>query len=453
MTASEEPTAVRERLVERTLPDLRRTCASVFARDLRNEAPLLAYDATVPRLPASNAKLITAARGFVELGPGYRYETAVHPTGTVRDGELLGDLVIVGGGDPDLSQSDLLTLADRIADGGIDTVVGAITVDASAFDEQTLGPGWTWDDSQFTYGAKSTPLALGRNTVDITVSHRNGTIDVDVSPKSQIVRTEVDVAGKLDDEVDLEVFKRRASEVIQVEGTIPPGETVVRTSPVDDPMFHAVSLFKRALAEKGVEVSGWINVESKPVKRRERPIATVESAPLAVLTERMLHRSDNFYAEQLARTVAREVDGRGTWEAWEAHVTEFVRELGHDAVRLRDGSGLSRYDLVSAAAIVDVLDWCLEQSWASEYYESLPRCGKEGTVENRLPDVSAGVRAKTGTLTGARALSGFIEDQAGEPAIAFSILTSSLTGVSEANATKCIDDLVQELVRCSDLAI
>ncbi|WP_019992167.1 D-alanyl-D-alanine carboxypeptidase/D-alanyl-D-alanine endopeptidase [Natronorubrum tibetense] len=435
--------------VESVLPALDRISASVYAVDLRTDEPIVAINPEVPLLPASNAKLVTAARAFAELGPAYRFETTLHAVGEIKDGHLLGDLVLTGRGAPDLSQADLMTLADGVAGSGIDTVAGELVVDTSAFDRESLGPGWTWDDGQFAYGAKSTPLAVERNTVDITVSHRTDSVTVDASPTSEIVRIESDVETGPSER--LEVYKKRASEIIRVEGEIPPGETAVEASPVDDPMMHASSLLQDALEANEIDIDGWTRIENDPVETDGLPCATVESAPLSTLVRDMLVSSDNFVAEQLARTVALELEGKGSWGIWEEHADAFLADRGADAVRLRDGSGLSRYNLLSAASVSAVLEWVLEQPWSEQYRQSLPLAGVEGTVENRLTDISAPVRAKTGTLTGVRTLSGYVEDPGGEPAVVFSCLLSNLTGDLEATATDRIDELVGEIVAATDL--
>ncbi|MFP8958776.1 D-alanyl-D-alanine carboxypeptidase/D-alanyl-D-alanine-endopeptidase [Natrialbaceae archaeon A-CW3] len=423
--------------------------AGVYAIDRRTGETLFAVNPDVPLLPASNAKLITAARAFADLSPAYRFETTVHATGEFHGSQLVGDLVLTGRGAPDLAQADLLALAEDVADTGIETVAGELVIDASAFDAQSLGPGWTWDDGQFEYGAKSTPLAVERNTVDITIANRDGSIQVDASPTSEIVRFDVDV--ETGPTAALDVYKKRASEVIRVEGQVPPDETTIEASPVDDPMMHAASLFRDALAQHGVEFDGWTRIESEPVATPTTPCAVVESDPLPEIVREMCWHSDNFAAEQLARTIALERDGQGSWTTWERHATEFLEARGAAAVRLRDGSGLSRYNLLSATSITAVLEWCLEQPWADAYRQSLPRAGEEGTVASRLEEVTPTIRAKTGTLTGARALSGYVEDDTGDPAVVFSCLFSNLTDDLEMSATDRIDDVVREIVARSGL--
>ncbi|WP_253184521.1 D-alanyl-D-alanine carboxypeptidase [Natrialba sp. SSL1] len=106
---------------------------------------------------------------------------------------------------------------------------------------------------------------------------------------------------------------------------------------------------------------------------------------------------------------------------------------------------------MSAASIAAVLEWSLDQLWGDRYRSSLPLAGVEGTVSNRLEDAPLPVRAKTGTLTGVRTLSGYVEDRENEPAIVFSCLLSNLTGDHEAVATDRIDDLVESIIETAAL--
>lgn len=446
------PCARGNEFIERTLPDRDHTTASVYAWDRRTEEPLVAHDRDVPMLPASNAKLVTAALGFAELGPTYAFETTVHAIGEVCDGRV-GDLVVTGSGAPDLSRSDLTDLARAVREREIETIAGDLVIDASAFDGGSLGPGWTWDDGQFAYGAESTLLALEGNTIDITVTHQNGSVHVDASPASNTVDLDIDVAvdASRDANADLSVYKDQSG-VIRVEGTVPPESTVVESGPVDDPMMHAGHVLEDALEATGVTVDGRIRIENEPVQTPGAPCAAVTSAPLSDLVRPMLVHSDNFVAEQLARTVARDCGGTGSWETWGDRSGAFFEEHSTSGVRLCDGSGLSRYNLLSAASIVSTLEWCLDRPWGEQYRRSLPETGAEGTVEARLGDLPdrITVRAKTGTLTGVRTLSGYVFDD-GEPVVTFSCLLSNLTGEYEEKATERIDSFVRELVSTAEL--
>jgi serine-type D-Ala-D-Ala carboxypeptidase/endopeptidase (penicillin-binding protein 4) len=444
--ASDEGT--RSTAVATAIGDDQATTASVLARDLLTGETVAAYDPWRPLPPASNTKLLTAAIGFETLGPEFRFETTLRATGEREDERLVGDLVLTGSGAPDLSQADLATLAECVRERGIERVSGQVVLDASAFSEESLGPGWTWDDEQFAYGAKSTPIALSRNVVEITVAGSETGFDADVSPASKLVRLDVDVEP-CEDEGSIEVYKRRASEVIHVDGRLPPGSSRTEESPVDDPMMHCGHVFRNALSEAGVTVDGWATITAEPVPDG-RTLGSVDSAPLSRIVRGMCVSSDNFVAEQVARAVARERRGEGSWDAWSEIVSAFLDARSIPVSRIRDGSGLSRYNLLPAAAVVETLEWGTRRPWAETYRTSLPVAGEEGTVKGRLSELPVTVRAKTGTLTGTRALSGYVETD-DVPRIAFSCLLSNLAGEAEARAVDRIDDVVRRIVDLSGL--
>lgn len=416
--------------------------ASVLAVDRRTDEVIASHAPDRPLAPASNTKLVTAALGFEKLGPDYRFETTLHAMGERRGSRLVGDLVLTGRGAPDLSQAQLMALAEQVREAGIEVITGEIVLDASAFGRESLGPGWTWDDQQFDYGAKSTPIAVEGNTVEIALSHRDNAIEADVSPQSRMVRLDVDVDVREGAETAVEMYKKRASEVIRVEGEIAPGATVVEESPVDDPMMHCGSVFRDALEAKGVTLEGWTSITREPTSGDAERIGVVRSAPLSELIGEMLVNSRNFTAEQLARTLALDRSGTGSWSEWERAADEFLRELDAGPARIRDGSGISRYNLLSASGVVTVLEWCLDRPWGARFHESLPLAGSEGTVGDRLSDLDATVHAKTGSLTGTRTLSGYIGD-VGDPDVTFACLLSNLTDDHEDGATDVLDDLAR----------
>ncbi len=407
-----------------TIPDS--VGASATARELGG-VELVARDPDVPHPPASNAKLLTAALALHHLGPDYRFETSVSRAGD--------SLALAGRGNPSLSPVELSALAEGVGNAGIDAAA-RLVADAGWFAGPSRGPGWTWEDGKYGYGAESTALALAGNAVSVTVS---GT-DVEVTPETDAVELVADFDRSAD---ELRVYRDPRDGTIRVEGR-PPDQPRTETVPVDDPVRHCLLAFRDALADAGVTVSENPRTPADAeTSAAGETIATVRSPPVSELVREMNVPSDNFLAEQLARTVAREVRGEGSWEAWEDVVGEFLEERGAGGFRIRDGSGLSRYNLISSRGLVGVLEWAAERPWSATFFDSLPAPG-EGTLENRLLDADREVRAKTGTLTGSRTLSGIVRRD-GERDVAFSILLSGLTGADEENARETIDEFVREL--------
>jgi serine-type D-Ala-D-Ala carboxypeptidase/endopeptidase (penicillin-binding protein 4) len=395
---------------------------SVLARELGGSV-LASRNPDVPLPPASNTKLLTAALALHHLGPDYRFETHVSRAGD--------SLVLSGRGNPSLSPTDLSLLAEFVRDAGIDGV-GDVVAERGSFGDQTRGPGWTWEDGRHGYGAKSTALALSGNRVSVTVS---GT-DVEVAPNTDAVElhTEFDETAE-----KLRMFRDCPGNAIRVEGK-PSEEAQTETVPVGDPVRHCLLAFRDALEGAGIDHDGGFRVTDEG--EAGETVATVKSPPVADLVREMNVPSDNFLAEQLARTVAREVRGDGSWDTWEHVVGDFLDARDAGRVRIRDGSGLSRYNRISASGLVRTLEWVAERPWSETFFASLPTAG-EGTLANRLADVP-GVRAKTGTLTGSRALSGIVRREDGTDVV-FSVLLGGLVGDDEERARERIDAFVSEL--------
>jgi D-alanyl-D-alanine carboxypeptidase/D-alanyl-D-alanine-endopeptidase (penicillin-binding protein 4) len=381
--------------------------------------------------PASNTKLITAGLALDRLGPDYRYESRVLGRGPVAGGVLEGDLRFVGSGAPDVDPSDLSALAAAIGEQ-VDRVGGDLLVDGTRFSGGSLGPGWTHGDQRHSYGAPSTAAALDRNQVTVSVTAGDADApSVSIDPETPTVSVDADVDCDPDATADdLRVSTDADSGAITVRGEIPPDAgTVERTAPVPAPERHLGFALRSALADAGVALDGTVRVLREEAERSDdrsdspAVAAAVESASARELVREMNVPSDNFVAEQLARTVARAETGEGSWDAWEAVVAAHFEELGVETVRIRDGSGLSRYNLVPARGLIEHLRWVDERPWSEAFFDSLPTPGT-GTLSDRLDGVP--VAAKTGTITGTSALSGVVRRTEREDAL-FAVVHGGLT--------------------------
>jgi D-alanyl-D-alanine carboxypeptidase/D-alanyl-D-alanine-endopeptidase (penicillin-binding protein 4) len=212
---------------------------------------------------------------------------------------------------------------------------------------------------------------------------------------------------------------------------------------ITDPTRYVAHVLRDVLVEQGVSVRGEpkdaddLSIKPDVNAVEMRPVATYRSPPLRKIVRTMNHESHNLYAEQLLRTMA-VVNAPDTTDEDLKHgsaalgvlaVRSSLAETGIDTSRvfLQGGSGLSRKNLASPRAFVRLLEhvWTeADTTTRSAFTESLPRGGEEGTLEYRFDEgAPAGgrVRAKTGTLTGVSALSGYVETEGGVP-LAFSIL-------------------------------
>lgn len=390
--------------------------------------------------PASNLKLFTAASALLALGPDHRFVTPLLATGPVDGDTLRGDLVLGGAGDPDLVTEDLAALADTLAALGVRAVEGDVRADASRFDDVEWGPGWMWDDGPYWYWPYVSALTLNDNTVTVVVRPGPGPGDpvtATLVPATGYVAVNVRAVTVADSAGALDVVRHWTPKenVIDVEGTMAAGsDSVAEIRTVEDPARYAATVFAELLEARGIAIAG------EPTRAPLEPgvpadtLARHVSEPLAESVRNFLKISDNLTGEQLVKTLAAEIDGPpGSYDAGLAVERRILAgEAGIDTTRvhLADGSGVSRYNLVTARGITTLLAAMdaredLREAW----WAALPIAGVDGTLEDRMRGTAAEGRArgKTGTLSGVTALSGYVPTAGGET-LAYSMIFEFFTG-------------------------
>jgi D-alanyl-D-alanine carboxypeptidase/D-alanyl-D-alanine-endopeptidase (penicillin-binding protein 4) len=411
-----------------------------------NRPTLWAKDAEHRFMPASNLKLYTAALALRQLGAQRTFSTTVVARGAINNGVLDGELRLVGGGDPSLSSDDLRQLAQQVAATGLQRVRGDVVGDGSLFTAESFGgrypDGWTLDDALWYYGPEVSALAVNRNQVDVFLtgaSHSGEAATLRIEPSLELHRFSVlsnvttggkELAGKSTEELlrfDRATNGDAISRVLTISGQIAPGQTVTDGFAVADPPGWAAAIFHRALQEQGVTVeSGAIQASTAG----SRNLAIHQSPPVRILLQRFLKNSDNLYGEMLLRAAARYSDNRpGAGTATRGHQLLFawLKQNGVDtaALRMTDGSGLSRYNLVTPRATVQLLAAVQRLPGGDAIWNSLPIAGVDGTLGRRMKGTPAqnNVRAKTGTFSIVSTLSGYVTTRDGHR-LAVSLLTN-----------------------------
>lgn len=439
---------------------LEEAAISAFARDLESGETLLDSGSRRPVPLASTAKVVTTAAAFDALGPDYRYETTV---GILEDHNAPGQvesLGIIASGDPDLTADDLRDLAGTVATH-VDRVRGPIVVDVSVFDDGEHGPAWTVGDTTAAYGAKSSALMVDRNQVTVTVT-RDGDdceLEVDLEPDSGLFDVENTLECVDDDRFVTIGTSDHWTNTVEIAGRIEPDDEATAAVPVGTPNEHAAAVFARALENEGVEFNTRgegrpeITLATEPLELADS-LATHESRSLSAITDDLNDWSYNMVAENVARTVSYEEAGTGTWLNWEDQLATRLADAGAETAQLRDGSGLSRHNLASARDVVAMIEWGLDHEWGETFQETIPIAGEEGTVRNRLGDVEATIRAKSGSLRGVTCLAGVVEADDGTPVTSFAVLAANLTGERATGASPRVDELVTAIADASatDLA-
>ena len=409
-----------------------------------DQAILYSHDADKLFTPASNTKILTVLTALLRLGGEFRYQTEVACTGDLREnGVLKGDLYIKGYGDPTLHTGEPfqvhagVSLSDIVASirqKNIREINGNIVVDASYFDDQRLGDGWAWDYESEYYSAQTSALSVNRGVVQ--VHYRPGVapgdrVEVSLTPKTSYVQLRVDAKTVPAGEPNtLQIGRQRGTNEICVSGNLPVAEEGSHFVTVDDPALLVGTLLKELLEEAGVVLSAACQVQQGIVPDQSDQIALCESAPLKEIVKHLNKTSDNHYAEMLLKTMGAILKGEGSAQAGIQVVRETLQELGVDSrYELRDGSGLSPYNLVSPRQVLTVLEAMMDTSEYENLLHSFPIIGVDGTLESRLKDhpLCGQVKAKTGSLVSVSSLSGYATLPSGERVV-FSILGNRYPG-------------------------
>ncbi len=401
-------------------------------------------------VPASNTKLFTAAMALQELGPQLRIRTSLYASAKPgADGALAGDLILYGRGDPTLMRpwnggpyrpDPLEALARQLQDQGVRTIQGSLVGDDSYFSAPPYGPGWEWEDLRFAYAAEPTALTLHHNAVDLwvypaTVPDRPCWIFA--QPGQGLLTfdnaTRTCAPGA---EQPIQADRLPGASVIRVTGSLAPGAAPVRlTVTVRDSALWAARLLERALARHGIRVLG--QVKAMHSQDRGAPLATdrltelghLESPPLLEILRDLAKDSNNLYAElMLLQAGARRPGPGGTVDRGLAVMAGWMARTGlpPGGAVLEEGAGLSRKNLVTPDAIVQLLVHMDRQPEAAAFRSLLPVAGVDGTLRQRLAGGAAqgNLRAKTGTLRNTHALSGYVTSAGGER-LAFAILRNN----------------------------
>jgi serine-type D-Ala-D-Ala carboxypeptidase/endopeptidase (penicillin-binding protein 4) len=393
------------------------------------------YELNAGRLfaPASNTKLFTAALALERLGPDYRFRTRVVADGMPDEaGRLKGELRLAGGGDPTLgADAGLDTLADQVLARGVRRIEGDLVGDDTAYAWEPYPQGWEQDDTLPDYGAPVSALTLNNNT--ITVRVRAGHVFVWPPIEYYALDNRVRAAPGLENAVWLE--RVLGSRQVRLWGSMSsdPAAEIRRTIAVDDPALYAALAFRDALERRGVAVAGRPVARHRFLNESPAPAAAGlqlgerQSAPLIELLRTMQKNSVNLYAELALREVARARRGAGSMKGALDERRQFLTELGiaQTDFRLTDGSGLSDLNLVSPAAVVKVLRHMYASKEGPAWVALLPVGAQDGTLAERFRGTAGArrIHAKTGTLSHASALSGYVEGRRGT--VAFSILVNN----------------------------
>lgn len=339
---------------------------------------------------------------------------------------------------------------------GVDEIRGNIIGDDNAFDDVGLGDGWSWDYESYWYSAPASALSFNDNCVDISVEPTDigERANLSVLPSTRYVVIVNDVFTVKDDSSSkIDLTRDRGTNIVRISGTIKYSSQPQKIySTINNPTQYFVISLKEVLEKKGIKVTGFaLDVDDLDIGVNYKEcqlLLTHNSVPLRDIVRVINKSSQNFFAEQLLKTIGYEKFKLGSADNGFNASKDFLVQVGinPEGLIVADGSGLSRLNLVTPQHIVRLLEYYSKSHLFEDFYNSLPVAGKDGTLARRMVKTRAqdNVRAKTGFLGNVRSLSGYIRTGDGE-LLAFSMIANNF------NIPVVLADNIQDMV-CIRLA-
>ena len=419
-------------------------------------------------------KLYTVATGLDRLSPDYHFVTSVYASAKPdASGNVPGDLTIYGRGDPSIAArfngdyfKGIDDLASRVAAAGVKRVTGDLVGDESYFSGLPYGSGWQWEDLQWGFGAEVSALSVNDNLVNLSIrpgAQVGAPAVASTDPPNPLltINNQLTTVAR-GSKRNLLVHRGLDSNVVEIQGSLALDDSgFTGRLGVARPALLFIYLLRSALAKKGVIISGksrtiapslFVAGANPGPASGLVELTNLQSPPFSVIAAQTLKPSQNLYAELILRTLGRVVPSSSSNSPDVARTSEsngvevvraFLREAGVDAssLSLSDGSGLSRDDMVTAEATLQLLTYMRRHRYGNVFRDALPIAGIDGTIRNRMKGTLAqnNLRAKTGELRSASSLSGFVTTAAGEELV-FSIMVNNFPdGVNPPSA--CIDPI------------
>lgn len=412
-------------------------------------------------MPASNEKIITSAAALTKLGPSFKFTTEVFYTGEIKDSVLFGNLIVRSNGDPtfylrfyDDPREIFFQWAKKLDSLGIKKITGDVIGDDNLFDDEHLGSGWSYDYLDSWYAAEVGALQFNENYVDLKI-YPPRTKDESTVIIPNVESRFYNIVNKLEavdtGKTDFSVTRDFGSNDIVIEGIVKIGDKFYSVSPsITNPTLYYATALKEALEKSGLKVDGYAmdidDVDTFAVSDTIK-IFTHYSPPLMDILKELMKVSQNLYAETMTRLLGLVEYGEGSFKNGKKVIQEVLESFGieKDTYSYADGSGLTRYNFVSPEQLVIILSEMYKSQYKDIWIDMLPIAGVDGTLRNRMKGTSAenNVKAKTGTISNVRGLSGYVTTGDGEELV-FSFLVNGHLLTSK--DTEKITDSILEMI-------
>jgi D-alanyl-D-alanine carboxypeptidase/D-alanyl-D-alanine-endopeptidase (penicillin-binding protein 4) len=458
ISAQKQPAYLQQKIASwQTSAELKNSSIGIAVTDNLTGEELVK---TVPQLslvPASILKTVTTATALDFFGSGFRFKTTLSYSGTVRNDTLLGNLQITGGGDPTLGSMyfpDNINFLDEwvkvVASNRIRVVTGNLIVDASIYEKIQVPGSWVWEDLGNYFGAGASGLSVFDNMYEIHLKSPatagKPTKITKITPEIQGLDLQNEVSSSDVNSDQSYVFGSPEDSRRVIRGTIPKDKSdfVVKAS-VPNPPALLANEFRNKLANKGIILKGTTNF-AKAITENSILTETL-SPPLRDIIRATNYESVNLFAEHFLKHLAWQKTGLGTTGDGCKFIIDFWKDKGLDVTGffMNDGSGLSRFNAITASQMCGILNYMKTKSiYSADFYQSLPLAGN-GTLTafNAENFPNNCLRAKSGSMTRVRCYAGYLTTDSGRQ-LSFAVMLNNFS-CSMSEATRKIEELLMEL--------
>lgn len=437
---------------------------SFCVKDAESGATVFENKPGTSLIPGSVLKIITSAVALEMLGPDHTFKTIIGYSGKFSpgSGELNGNIIIKGGGDPVLGSENFNEHYKGFAEKwvaainktGIKRINGQVITDDSYFDYMPVPSKWLWEDAGNYYGAGAYGLSVFDNTYFIRFNTKDNSrppLITAIFPEEcrYELANRLTASGKQDKGF---VFAAPYTETGSLEGIIPEGsEDFILKAAIPDPPLLMARIIDSKLRNAGIRISG------KPTTARMTQIPPTGFTAVNEITSPLLkdiirilnHESVNLYAEHLVKELGRTFHDNGSTQEGLSVIMNFLKEkdILSGGLFMEDGSGLSPLNAVSSEQIVEILRYMKKESpYYDDFIASFPDPGKEGTMRNyfRDPLFSNTLKAKSGSMTRVRGYAGYLTTLSGRNLV-FCILVNNYSGPSRTLVSN-IEEILKDII-------
>lgn len=422
--------------------DFSNSSIAIKVRNLDKKQDLYTYNADKLMTPASNTKILTTFLALQKLGKDYSFITELATDGyhEVSDKVFnIDNLYVNLSGDPTFTNKTLESLVKKLKEQGIKEIKNDVIIEKNFFDNIVYGPGWMWDDLSDCDDSPISPLYMDDNCLRVKIKEKKQSFDITTPNHITVDTSELKISTKNQPD-NIKVKNFDDGRTLYLAGNIGSDSTYeIEQSITNHEKYFASVLYD--ILQKEYNFTGKITISD--VRNKETlTLVSNKSIPLKDILKKFDKESHNLTGELILKMTALSETGEGSTKKGTTVLKKELDKLfPNSKFNIVDGSGLSRYNLITPNLLVSVLEYLYKSPHKDIVFSAFPIGGVEGTLRNRLKNIkNYKVIAKSGSMTGVNCLSGYLTKK-GKDTIAFSIMINN-SNLSPQNLRDIQDKIV-----------